>query len=68
MKITECLDLFQQDNAVRFDINNYTRQGDMKNHTNIDSLLKDAQDVITKYHNLVYSILENVDIEDLFRK
>ena len=40
----------------------------MKRHTGTDSLLKDAQDVIVKYHNLVHSILENADIEDLFRK
>ena len=66
MKISECLDLFQQDNAVRVDINNYIRQGDMKNHGSTDSLLKDAQDVITKYRNLMYSILENIDIEDFF--
>lgn len=68
MKITECLDLFQQDNDVCFDIENYTKQRDMKKHTGTDSLLKDAKDVIVKYHNLVHSILENTDIEDLFRK
>lgn len=68
MKINEYVTLLKRDNDVCYDIDNYLYESITKKYDNLEMLLKDAADVITEYRSFIYLIMNEVDIEDCFKK
>jgi hypothetical protein len=68
MKINEYIELKRLDNDVVLDIDRHITGDEMKNYTDVDSLLEEAGNVICKYRNLVYSLLNCIHIEDCIKR
>lgn len=68
MKVNEYVTLLKRDNDVCYDIDNYLEEHITKKYDNLESLLKDAADVIMEYREFIYAVVAEVDIEDCFRK
>lgn len=68
MKINEYIELSRLDNDVCIDIDRHITGDEMKNYTDVNSLLEEAENVICKYRSLVCSILNRVNIEDCINR
>ena len=68
MKIDEYIELKRLDNDVCCDIDRHVTGDEMKNYTDVDSLLEGAENVICAYRSLTYSLLKRIDIEDCIKR